>query len=71
MTETQLKPCPFCGETPDGVDIGDSEAVVRCDGCACEGPPATIGENCDNDDDDAIEAAAIAFWNQRKLGVIT
>lgn len=64
-----LRPCPFCGESSADVDVGETEAVVRCEGCLCEGPMATVG--CRDDDDEIdLEAEAVALWNQRKFGVV-
>lgn len=69
---SDLLPCPFCGESSAEVDVGETEAVVRCDCCLCEGPMATIG--CRDEDEGGetdLESEAIAFWNQRKLGLVS
>lgn len=45
MTTVQLKPCPFCGITPDDSDINDplenrysSARWMVCPGCEATGP---------------------------------
>lgn len=59
---TELKPCPFCGE---GAEFDPEKGCMVCDGCGAEGPPAD-NESCDDPDEGTWEAAALAFWNQRR-----
>ena len=69
---SDLLPCPFCGESSAEVDVGETDAVVRCDCCLCEGPVATIGCGGEDEPEDIdLESAAIEFWNRRKPGVVT
>lgn len=57
MTETKLKPCPFCGEeTKLRIDdIGLNKRYYSCRVCLAYGP-AGVGED-----------GAIKAWNTRKM----
>lgn len=51
--ETQPLPCPFCGGTPEVVDLCGWEILCRdCGASMC-------------DTDDASREGAIAAWNRR------
>ena len=50
MSDTKLKPCPFCGGTNLLVEVG----FVCCDDCGCE-----VHEIKENED-------VVAKWNTRK-----
>ena len=53
---TKLKPCPFCGSTPE-VDRLDGEWIVSCENPGCRIYPHTSGDDLVDD--------AIAAWNER------
>lgn len=61
----ELKPCPFCGGTPN-FENTDERARLRCSGCGCEGGLFFYSqEECETGIGDVTEARAIAAWNQR------
>ena len=78
-SETKLAECPWCGPNGDlmiedldgeGSDIGEetTSAAVVCHTCMAQGPH--VGQRCHDEDEDgplaeALEAAAIAAWNER------
>lgn len=49
----QLKPCPFCGPTKNGLGIEEEASFVFCKRCYCWGPFAKSKED------------AITDWNKR------
>ena len=65
-----MRPCPFCGQTPEDADVemseGETETWVTCPGCQAQGPINTIG--CRDEEEDGVidlEAEAIELWNRR------
>lgn len=49
-----LKPCPFCGETPEIMLKGNLCYSMVCEGCGCQGPSGGNKEK------------AMKAWNTRK-----
>jgi tRNA nucleotidyltransferase/poly(A) polymerase len=66
--DTQLEPCPFCGEQPSGIDYDGQPAVrmyVSCD-CGAQGPATMEGMSPAGSWDTAIGInSAIKKWNER------
>lgn len=63
MSETTLKPCPFCGDAEPFVERADfSSAFVQCNNCIARGPTC-----CQESDEEETpgEMAAIKEWNTR------
>ena len=60
-TESELKPCPFCGSSDVKLQVaGDAQhiVVVECGDCNAQGPTvALIVEDC--------HSKAAALWNDR------
>ncbi len=55
---TELKPCPFCGSSPQVVTIGILGIAIRCKNPKCRVKPST--------DANVRHAAAVAkWWNSR------
>ena len=63
MKMTELKPCPFCGNTDRRVGIrrqGNKGYRVICGKCGASGPYAAIDEN-----KITAQSIAVKAWNRR------
>jgi Lar family restriction alleviation protein len=76
----KLKPCPFCGEHDDCLELGNTHTpcyVVACLNCGAEITGDYFGEAYDFDrtsgghlpSHEKAKASAIAKWNRRDAGV--
>jgi len=62
MTDSEIKPCPFCGDTDPAIDEVDSGVwAIVCNDCGCTGPI----ENYSNATQTPERATEL--WNARKL----
>ncbi len=60
-----ILPCPFCGEVPEVLRVGNDftkkrKITIRCRGCRAERTDAALLR-----DMEWLEAVAIKNWNQR------
>lgn len=70
MTETKLKPCPFCGSM-NRTETEDQEgwAIVLCDECGAQGPcisadPVKAANLWNTRPSPSVEKVARALWEQ-------
>lgn len=56
MPPVELKPCPFCGESPRSGSLGLNGFEVYCFGSRCRLRPSVIGRSVDD---------VVAAWNRR------
>jgi Lar family restriction alleviation protein len=60
MTDTEIKPCPFCGDNDPSIDEVDSGVhAVVCNDCGCVGPITPYVEAHQTAEE------AIERWNRR------
>ena len=68
-TETDLLPCPWCGEKPASVSVSEGSTFRwrKVDGCCADGPEVRHDTMADDQVAAEVEsrAAAIAAWNRR------
>lgn len=57
-------PCPFCRSSDLSIleAVAGREAIVHCEGCGAEGPPA-IDDSDEGEQD--MSAEAVRLWDQR------
>ena len=55
MTEPEMKPCPFCGDSPISWGRDDKYEFIYCEACYAQGPCAPI----------AARTTAAELWNDR------
>ena len=61
---TELKPCPFCGGTPNLITDRAYHAIgVFCS--LCSGRVETIGYPEERDSEDLAEQCIVNAWNRR------